>query len=172
MRPMTIAAVVLASVSCGRSPLELGALDGGGGAPGAGGGPAASSTSGEGGAPIASVAATAEGSGGAGAGDPAGAGGAAGAAGSGPGPDPLACIQCVAESCPEALACVQDPVCGQGLFCAFTQCLGGGSPDLMCVADCFNGDLGAALDALQAIGCVLGTCGAECGGLIPGLPGG
>ena len=98
-----------------------------------------------------------------------GGGSADGSGGSGGGGiDPLGCFTCVTQSCPAVLSCIQDPVCAQGLFCSFSQCLGGGAPDLMCVADCFGGDFGAALDALQALGCLFTTCGDACGGLLPG----
>ena len=45
-----------------------------------------------------------------------------------------------------------------------------GQPDFICVLGCFNGDINAALLALQAVQCVFGTCGMECGGSFPGLP--
>lgn len=98
-------------------------------------------------------------------------GGGEGGSGGGPPPNPIDCIACIGQSCPEVLTCIQDPVCSQGLFCTVSQCLGGGAPDLMCVADCFGGDIGAALDALQVFSCVFGSCGDVCGGLFP-FPGG
>jgi len=130
---------------------------------GAGGSGASSAVSGAGG--------TFDGSGGdaSGGGQASGGGSAEGAGGGGGGGiDPLGCFTCITQSCPAVLSCIQDPVCGQGLFCAFTQCLTGGAPDLLCVTECFGGDLGAALDALQAVTCLFSTCGDACGGLLPG----
>jgi hypothetical protein len=97
-----------------------------------------------------------------------------GAGGSGPGPGPtsssggpLDCFQCLGDNCPDAIACFTDPTCMQGMICSVTTCLSGGQPDLMCVFDCFNGDIGAALEALQVIQCVFGSCQEECGSLLP-----
>lgn len=63
--------------------------------------------------------------------------------------------------------CITDPACAQGLGCVVTDCGIGGTPDFQCVLGCFDGDLGAALDALQAVGCIFGTCGDVCSGFIP-----
>ena len=79
---------------------------------------------------------------------------------------PVDCLLCVNSECPEVQACILDPVCSQGLVCIFTDC-GTSNPDLQCAIDCFGGDFGAALDGIQAIGCVFTSCGDECAGLIP-----
>lgn len=83
---------------------------------------------------------------------------------------PIDCLACIGTSCPEAMACIQDSACVQGMVCAVSQCLGGGSPDMMCVLDCFNGDMQAAMLALNTITCIFGSCGPECAGLLPGGP--
>jgi len=101
-----------------------------------------------------------------------GAGGAGGAGGEGEGgqggepappPNPIDCISCVAENCPATLQCLQDPTCVQGIGCAVSMCLSGGSPDLLCFAECFDGDTGKAYTAFQAITCVFDKCGDQCG---------
>lgn len=79
---------------------------------------------------------------------------------------PVDCLLCVNSECPEVQSCILDPVCSQGLACIFTDC-GISNPDFQCAIDCFGGDLGAALDGIQAIGCVFNSCGDECAGLIP-----
>jgi hypothetical protein len=97
-----------------------------------------------------------------------GSGPGSGGSGGGP-PDPQECILCLFSECPEGLDCITDPVCGAGLICTFTNCLsGGGTPDIGCVIDCFDGDLNAALQAFEAITCVFGSCAEECGGFLDG----
>jgi hypothetical protein len=103
-----------------------------------------------------------DGSGGAGAGDQGGGGG--GSTGSG---DPIDCAVCVATDCPQIAECIADPVCAEGLVCTLTGCIADGAPDLQCISECFGGDFEAALGALEALGCVVTTCGDACGGLIP-----
>ena len=108
-------------------------------------------------------------------GEAVGGAGVGGEGGQGPGsggiggqpPNPIDCLTCVGIECPAALDCVTNPDCINGLVCAVGQCLGGGAPDLPCLLDCFNGDIDAALAAVEVITCVLGTCGDECGGLLP-----
>jgi hypothetical protein len=107
-------------------------------------------------------------------GESAGGSGGGGASGGGEGgapipPNPIDCLSCVAFQCPEALECVQNPVCGQGLLCGVTECLGGGTPDPICFLDCFGGDPDAALQAFETFSCITSTCGDACGGLIPGF---
>jgi hypothetical protein len=85
---------------------------------------------------------------------------------------PIDCFQCIGQNCPSALQCLQDPACMQGAMCAFTQCLGGGQPDFGCLLTCFNGDFSAAIQAFQAVTCVMGQCQNECGNLIGGGSGG
>lgn len=110
-------------------------------------------------------AAAAGGFGGAGEG---GAGGISGEGGMGGQPiNPVECLTCVGQNCPEAVACLTDQACITGLVCAAGQCLGGGNPDIMCVLQCFDGDLGAAQQALMAFGCIASQCSAECAGLLP-----
>ena len=79
---------------------------------------------------------------------------------------PIDCLFCINSECPEVQACIFDPVCSQGLTCIFTDC-GIDNPDFQCAIDCFGGDLAAALEAIQALGCVFTNCGDLCGGLIP-----
>jgi hypothetical protein len=103
-----------------------------------------------------------------------GSGGSAGQPGGGGsgGGGPLACLSCINQECPAVQDCLFDQTCQQGLICAFTDCLSGGSPDLGCMIGCFNGDFQAAFQAFQAVQCFFTNCGQLCGGLIPGLPGG
>jgi len=93
-------------------------------------------------------------------------GGGAGGAGAGPSSSssggPVDCFACLGTNCPDAVA-----YCIQGMICAVTNCMSGGQPDLMCVFDCFDGDIGAALEAIGALTCVLQECQEECGGLLP-----
>jgi hypothetical protein len=101
-------------------------------------------------------------------------GGGTGAGGPGPGPGssssggPVDCFACLGSNCPDAVGCFTDPDCIQGMICTVTNCMSGGQPDLMCVFDCFDGDIGAALEAIGALTCVFQECQEECGGLIPG----
>lgn len=92
-----------------------------------------------------------------------GAGGS-GATGAG---SPIDCFSCIGSNCPEALDCITDPSCVQGIACAVQDCLSGGSPDLMCLSDCFDGDLEAAYKAIEVITCAFGSCQDECGGFLP-----
>ncbi len=101
-----------------------------------------------------------------------GAGGAPGTGGAGQGGstttgDPIDCVVCVATECPQIAECIADPACRDGLVCTLTGCIVDGQPDLVCIADCFGGDFAAALDAVEALACVVTTCGEGCGGLIP-----
>lgn len=111
-----------------------------------------------------------------GAGSTTGVGGSGGAQGgsapsssamasTGSGFDPIACFTCIGANCPEVLQCIQDMACRDGLVCSISQCLSNGQPDLVCVADCFNGDFQQAFLAFQAITCMLSQCGDVCGDL-------
>jgi hypothetical protein len=82
-------------------------------------------------------------------------------------PTPIDCITCIADNCPDAVGCFTDPQCIQGVVCSVSQCLEGGQPDIPCVIDCFNGDIGKAFEAIQALTCVFQSCAAECGDLLP-----
>lgn len=109
-----------------------------------------------------------DGEGGMSAGGMGGAGtGGEGQGGSTPPPNPIDCLTCVATECPETVACLTDTTCVQGLVCTVSQCLSDGQPDLACVADCFDGDFDAALQAIQSISCVIGPCGDVCGDFLP-----
>jgi hypothetical protein len=97
-----------------------------------------------------------------------GAAGAGGTGGTGGGPMPIECLACIGIECPQALDCVTDQACIQGVICAVGQCLGGGgTPDFMCLLDCFDGDIDAALIAVDTLTCVFGSCADACGGLLP-----
>ena len=93
-----------------------------------------------------------------------GAGGASGGAGGQGGISTASCPRCLQQQCPDALACISDPACMQGLQCAATQCLSG-SPDLACFTNCYNGDVQAALEGLDALECILNACSDECSDL-------
>lgn len=121
-----------------------------------------------------------DGAGGAG-GDAEPDGGTGGSGGGGP----VACLQCIGTSCPSALKCLQDSACRNGAVCVFTKCLAGGGGsgggmggiDTQCLLGCFNGDLGAGMQAFQTFQCITQQCGSDCtsllgGGGFPGLPGG
>ena len=82
-------------------------------------------------------------------------------------PNPIDCLTCAAQNCPEAVGCFTDQDCLNGLVCTVGQCIAGGGPDFMCVLECFDGDLGAAQQALAAFVCISSTCGEACGDLLP-----
>jgi len=91
-----------------------------------------------------------------------------GVGGTGAGGDtPVDCFGCLGANCPEAMGCITDPSCIQGIFCAVSDCLSGGMPDLMCLSECFDGDFQAAFEALEIMGCVFTQCSDECGDLLP-----
>jgi len=102
--------------------------------------------------------------GGTGGGD-AGGGGAGG--GEEPQPMPIECLACIGLQCPDTIDCITNPECIQGVGCAVASCLDGGDPDLICVADCFDGDFEAAAEALQVLGCIFTQCGEACAGTLP-----
>ncbi|MEM6790042.1 MAG: hypothetical protein AAF928_16385 [Myxococcota bacterium] len=83
------------------------------------------------------------------------------------GPMPVACLACIGLECPQTLDCVTDPACIEGIGCVVEDCLDGGAPDVLCVADCFEGDQDAALTALGVLGCITGECGEDCEGTLP-----
>jgi hypothetical protein len=157
----TVAAIPFACGGRNLENLELAAGPGGGGG-GAGGS--------EGG----SAGASADGGGGRG-GAPGGGGpnGGEGAISTGSG-NPIECFGCVAENCPEAVDCITDEACINGIACGVQNCLdGGGGPDIGCFVDCFDGDFEAALAAFETLTCVFQSCADACGGLLGGgFPGG
>lgn len=97
----------------------------------------------------------------------AGGVGASGGTGGSGGILPVECMTCMATQCPDALNCLMDPDCFQGLLCAVTDCLDGGSPDIMCMIDCFDGNIDAAIQAGLAIACVMQNCRDECASMLP-----
>jgi hypothetical protein len=152
-----LAAVVWIGVACGGRNLEN--LDQATGAAGAGGGDGGGGTAGSGA------------DGGGGRGGMAAGGATTGGEGGSTGPgNPIDCFGCIAENCPQAVECLTDQACLDGIICGVTNCLagGGGSPDIGCFVDCFNGDFEAALNAFETITCVLGSCGDACGGFLGG----
>jgi hypothetical protein len=102
----------------------------------------------------------------AGSGGIGGTGGSAGSAGAG-GTNPIDCLTCIGQSCPQSLDCLLDQGCRDGLLCAVTQCASGGQPDLFCMIDCFDGDFGALMLALDTMTCIFGQCADSCGGGLP-----
>lgn len=113
-----------------------------------------------------------------GAGLDTGAGGGMGGLGGAGGDDPTGpstgpggfqeCLTCAATNCPEAIECFADEACRDGLACGVSMCLGGGSPDVACFLECFDGDTDAAFKAFQALTCVFMSCGDTCGDLLGG----
>jgi len=89
-----------------------------------------------------------------------------GTGGSG-GTSPLDCIGCIILNCPQTIDCITNPGCIQGVICSVTDCLGGGQPDMMCVVGCFDGDMEAAMAAIDTLMCVMGDCADQCGGMLP-----
>ncbi|MCA9619792.1 MAG: hypothetical protein KC731_12285 [Myxococcales bacterium] len=96
-----------------------------------------------------------------------GEGGTAEGGAGGGGIMPIECISCIATECPSAIDCITNPACVQGIVCAVGNCLNGGQPDIMCLLGCFDGDLDAALAAVDALTCIGGNCGDYCGDLLP-----
>jgi hypothetical protein len=103
-----------------------------------------------------------------------GTGGTTGTGGSGTGGTGgvVQCVECITQSCPQVQQCLGDTSCRQGVECVLTQCLSGGGFNFQCAIGCFNGDFGAAIQALQAVQCVYQQCGANCVGGIGGGTGG
>jgi hypothetical protein len=66
--------------------------------------------------------------------------------------------------CNGTSACSSDPVCLGGTACYFNTCLTlpGQAQQLTCALRCFNGNIGAAMAASNAVTCIYGTCGASC----------
>ncbi|MBW2458363.1 MAG: hypothetical protein JRI68_27925 [Deltaproteobacteria bacterium] len=134
-------------------------------------GPGYGGDDGEGGSAAGGGTSTSSGTGGTGGTTSSGTGGTGGTTSSGTGgtggTSPLDCIGCIMTTCPQALDCVTDPDCLQGVICAVSDCLAGGQPDLMCVVGCFDGDMGAAMSAIDALMCIMGDCADQCGGMLP-----
>lgn len=88
-------------------------------------------------------------------------------------PSPLACAQCVGQSCGmQVSTCLQDTACRNLLTCAAQKCAGmGGNFDPKCVAQCANNDFGAIQKAFAVIQCISGKCGNQCLALLGGLGG-
>ena len=86
------------------------------------------------------------------------------------------CFSCITEKCDDVIIkCLDDEACIGGIPCYLNNCMdgsgsggdggaggGGGGVDIPCATECFGG-LGSALVAIQALGCVVGTCGGACG---------
>ena len=83
------------------------------------------------------------------------------------GGNPLDCLGCALQNCPDALDCLTDQKCVQGVSCAMQSCIGMGGPDITCILKCFNGDFGLALKAFNAVTCVTQKCSNDCQGLGP-----
>ncbi len=74
------------------------------------------------------------------------------------------CISCTFTKCTSALQCIQNQACLNGASCTLQKCVSGGQPDFACALACFNGDITAATDAIDAVTCVLTNCASECQG--------
>jgi hypothetical protein len=84
----------------------------------------------------------------------------------------FSCGQCLLESCGnQVITCITASACTTALQCAVTTCLASGTPDLSCIGNCANGDSMTETQLLSVIGCVVGTCGTDCVGLLGGLGG-
>jgi hypothetical protein len=81
-----------------------------------------------------------------------------------------ACVSCLDEQCGMQInACVNDPVCRDGIGCTLVNCLGphdGGPPDggldFACINQCFMGNFNAIAQAVSAVGCVSSQCVGNC----------
>jgi len=83
------------------------------------------------------------------------------------------CGTCVAQSCGnQLLTCITAPGCTAALQCVATTCVTGGVPNLSCVTGCTMGNTTTESQLLSVFGCVIGTCGTQCTGLLGGLGGG
>ena len=81
------------------------------------------------------------------------------------GATPGNCLDCIANSCPEANECFDNPRCVQGLFCGATACGGfEGTNAIRCWTACFDGDAGLAFQAIAAGICLAQTCSMACQG--------
>ncbi len=85
--------------------------------------------------------------------------------------DPIDCVSCLNEQCPDAQECLYDAGCVNGIVCALTNCGGTGQIDFQCAIDCFDGDFETALKAFDAVSCATGACGESCNSLLGGLGG-
>lgn len=83
------------------------------------------------------------------------------------------CGTCVAQNCGnQLLMCITAPGCTAALQCVATTCLTGGVPNFSCVTGCTMGNTTTESQLLSVFGCVIGTCGTDCTGLLGGLGGG
>jgi hypothetical protein len=68
-------------------------------------------------------------------------------------------------TCPAAQECFGNPVCVSGVFCGLGACPGlEGSEALGCWIECFGGDAGLALTAINATLCLGENCADACSG--------
>ncbi len=75
-----------------------------------------------------------------------------------------ACIAC-ASMCEASAACAANSACTMGLACAVANCeMRNGNPGIACLAKCTGGDPASFRQAIGALTCVYGTCGASCAG--------
>lgn len=82
------------------------------------------------------------------------------------------CGACLVNSCgTQLLTCITAPACTTALQCVATSCLTGGMPDLGCLGNCTKGNATTEMQLLSVIGCVIGTCGTNCAGVLGGLGG-
>ncbi|HKQ71729.1 MAG TPA: hypothetical protein VJT73_20440, partial [Polyangiaceae bacterium] len=73
------------------------------------------------------------------------------------------CVQCADQQCPMAGRCSATSTCISGVACMRDKCtMGRANADLMCVSQCFSGNLSAAVGAVDAISCVYSTCRMAC----------
>lgn len=90
------------------------------------------------------------------------------------GPDtagnPIACAQCIGQSCSmQVTACLQSVNCRNVLQCAAQKCLSGGTFDPQCLIGCAGNDVKAIQDAFAVVQCITGKCGNQCLSLLGGL---
>ncbi|MFO0663253.1 MAG: hypothetical protein U0174_04840 [Polyangiaceae bacterium] len=82
------------------------------------------------------------------------------------------CAQCLNNNCGDKFtSCFANAACRDTFQCAITQCLSGGQPDLGCVLNCANGDLGQLAAILGVVQCPLTKCKTDCPDLLSLLGG-
>jgi hypothetical protein len=84
----------------------------------------------------------------------------------------VGCGTCLVKACSQDIVqCVQEPGCRATFQCVITDCLKSGAPDAACMFTCASGDAKGALQIVQILQCVTGTCGTDCNPVLAGALG-